>query len=186
MISACPGRSDRMWKTSRIFSSARCSAGDGGGSGALGVMTAVCAALLMAAAGRGSAGGSGSSARRMTSVGTPSSATTRTPFVGSAAVVACSGSDEGEEELGAGTSDSAAAEPVRGSSSELRLNSCQNRAQTSCAPTKPLMRPVTEEIVFGGSSKQPRPVSAGAEQNLRKARASTNTLARVFQDANQV
>jgi hypothetical protein len=106
------------------------------------MMTAVCATRLMPPAGRGSAGGSGSSARRITSVGTPSSATALTPFFG-AAGAAFSGSDEGVEELGAGTSDSAAAEPVRGSSSELRLNSCQHRAQTSCAPTQTLMRPVT-------------------------------------------
>ena len=34
MISACPGRRSRMWKTSRIFSSARCSAGRGGSAAA--------------------------------------------------------------------------------------------------------------------------------------------------------
>jgi len=102
----------------------------------------------------------------MTIVGTPSSIAAATPFAG---VGRADGITEEEEESGAGSSALATAEPARKSSSELRLNSCHHRAQTPCAPTHTLMHPVTYRRL--GRLEQPRPVSAGAEMNLRKARA---------------
>src|SRR3954470_18077607 len=123
----------------------------------------------------------------MTSVGTPSSAgTTPLPLAPLEELGAVEPSVEEEELLCAGTSALVTTEPVRDSSSELRLNSCHHRAQTRCAPTPALLHPSDRNRVWRGpSSKQPRPrVGAGAEHILRKARASTNTLARVFGDAN--
>ena len=74
MISAWPGRSSRRWNTSRIFSSARCSAGEGG---AVGAATMV-GALAVTDGGVRSVDACGSSSasaeRRITIVGTPSSA----------------------------------------------------------------------------------------------------------------
>ena len=86
MISAWPERSSRIRKTSRIFSRARSSAGEGGGGGASGVMTGAAAEIdgtsleldgtSLKTGPAGSPTGSAPS-RRMTIVGTPSSPVTR-------------------------------------------------------------------------------------------------------------
>src|SRR5450432_2398707 len=134
MISACPGRSSRILKTSRIFSRARRSAGEGGGGGASGVITGAAAEID---AGSGSSSSRGPEpSRRITIVGTPSSPVTRNrrPRVGAA------GGSAGESSKGdptrggskavaeslSGPSAAAIAAPARESSSELRLYSCKN------------------------------------------------------------
>src|SRR5882724_5588533 len=166
MISAWPERSSRRWKTSRIFSRARSSAGEGGGGGASGVMTGA-AAEMDGAAGASSPSGPEPS-RRMMIVGTPSAPVTRNrrpraeeEDPGESAE-GCS--DEGGEWL-SGSSAATIVAPARESSSELRLNSYQRTdgAPALCAPTRQtLVHPVTTNRVFvwgsaGKTSTQPQP-----------------------------
>src|SRR5881394_2924875 len=103
-----------MWNTSRIFSSARWSAGEGGSLGVADTMVGA-PAVIEGGAGAGSLGGrmssSASPERRITIVGTPSSALV-TPA--------------DWEDAGTGTvSVLPGPAAARASSSELRLNSCQ-------------------------------------------------------------
>src|SRR6187551_2217629 len=118
MISACPGRRSRILNTSRIFSSARSSAGDGGTAGDCssgGALAARDPLPLPASRGNRNAPASSSSDRWMTRVGTPSSPT----------VVSgdCGSEEDGDAALGA----AAPVEPAaaHASSSELRLYSCE-------------------------------------------------------------
>src|SRR5450432_412354 len=174
MISACPDRSSRILKTSRIFSRARRSAGEGGGGGASGVITGAAAEID---AGSGSSSSSGPEpSRRITIVGTPSSPVTRNrrPRVGTAG--GSRGGSKAADESLSGPSAAAIAAPARESSSELRLYSCKNHergADTVCAnPPNPYCTLSLENRrcrSVGGrqNNLDPLPLLAAAEENPR-------------------
>src|SRR6185436_3340526 len=165
-----------MRSTSRIFSSARCNAGDGG---SLGVDTMVGAAAVTDGAGVRSLDGRSSSAsalRRMTIVGTPSSA---------AAAPSDGDSADGTVSVLPGPL------PARASSSELRLNSCQI-AHVGLAAAHPLTliphpafprchlpRALVAKLPCRGHREKPRPFGAPVRaKKTRESRASTVNLPR--------